>query len=57
MVDLNDSLVVEMRSDSENYRLQLMVSTSGQVTLCSGDSSHSVPGYAVCPPEAVDPEA
>jgi hypothetical protein len=34
-----------------------MVSPTGQVTLCSADSSHSVPGYAVCPAEAVEPEA
>lgn len=49
LTDLADELVVEMRSDSGDYRLQLMVSATGQVILCSGDSSHAVPGYPACP--------
>ena len=48
-VDLDDSLVVEMRSNDEQFRLDLEVNKSGQATLCSKDSSHSVPGYKVCP--------
>lgn len=50
-VDLDDALVVEMRSDSEDYRLDLLVSSTGQVNLCSRDATHAVPGYAVCPDE------
>lgn len=49
MTDLDDSLVVQMRSDSDAYRLRLTVSNTGQVTLCSEDSSHKVPDYPVCP--------
>jgi len=49
-VDPADFLIVAMRSDSEDYRLDLRVSNSGQAILCSHDDSHSVPGYEVCPP-------
>jgi len=48
LLNLDDSLLIEMRSESEDYRLNLMVSNTGEVILCSKDSSHSVPGYAVC---------
>ena len=48
-VDLADTFEVEMRSNTEQFRLDLVVSNTGQVTLCSKDSSHSVPGYEVCP--------
>jgi len=44
------SLTVEMRSPSEDFRLNLVVSSTGKVLLCSDDSEHGVPGYAVCPP-------
>jgi hypothetical protein len=46
--NLNDSLVVGMSSDNGAYLLDLMVSNTGQVILCSQDESHSVPGYQVC---------
>lgn len=44
-----DSLVVAMSSNSEDYKLDLMVGNTGQVILCSHDVDHSVPGYKVCP--------
>ena len=47
--DLDDSLTMELRSPSGDYRLNLMVNNTGRVILCSDDSSHSVPGYDVCP--------
>lgn len=53
MTDLNDSLVVTIRSDSQAYRLQLRVTNTGQVILCSEDGSHAVPGYPACPAPAV----
>lgn len=53
-VDLDDSLMVQMSSNDENYQLNLTVSNTGQVIVCSNDSSHTVPGYGVCP--AADPE-
>lgn len=46
---MDDPLILEMRSPSEDFRLNLQVSSSGNVVLCSDDSSHDVPGYAVCP--------
>jgi len=52
LTDLNDSLAVEMSSNNQNYQLNLTVSNTGQAILCSKDSSHSVPGYSVCPPSA-----
>ena len=53
-MDLDDSLTVEMRSPSEDFRLNLQVSSTGRVLLCSDDSSHDVPGYAVCPAVAIE---
>ena len=52
--DLDDSLTMELRSQSGDFRLNLMVNNTGRVTLCSADSAHAVPGYAVCPQPAVD---
>ena len=54
LIDLDDLLVVQMSSNDENYQLNLTVSNTGQVIVCSNDSSHTVPGYGVCP--AGDPE-
>jgi len=48
-MDLDDSLTVELRSPSEDFRLNLMVNSTGRVIVCSNDSTHGVPGYAVCP--------
>jgi prepilin-type N-terminal cleavage/methylation domain-containing protein len=48
--DLDDSLVVAMSSNSADYKLDLMVSNTGQAILCSHDTDHSVPGYKVCAP-------
>jgi len=48
-MDLDDSLKVELRSPSEDFRLNLMVNSTGRVIVCSNDSTHGVPGYAVCP--------
>jgi type IV fimbrial biogenesis protein FimT len=53
-MDLNDGLTVELRSPSEDFRLNLVVNSSGRVILCSDDSSHAVPGYATCPAESVE---
>ena len=52
-VNLNDSLSIEMHSRNQNYQLQLMVTNTGQASLCSKDADHSIPGYSVCP---ADPE-
>jgi type IV fimbrial biogenesis protein FimT len=43
------SLTMELRSKSGEFRINLMVSNTGRVILCSDDASHSVPGYDVCP--------
>lgn len=48
-VDMNESLTMELRSQSEDFRLNLMVNNTGRVILCSDDSSYAVPGYAACP--------
>lgn len=49
MADLDDGLEIEMRSNSESYRLNLTVANTGQVILCSDSDAHNVPGYKVCP--------
>ena len=47
--DLDDSLTLELHSNSRDFELNLMVNNTGRVTLCSDDTSHKVPGYGVCP--------
>jgi len=49
LLDLTDSLVVSMSSNNGNYLLDLNVNNTGQVDLCSKNSAHAVPGFAVCP--------
>ena len=49
--DMNDYMTVEMHSRSQDFKLDLMVNPTGRVVLCSHDSSHAVPGYAVCDQE------
>lgn len=51
--DLDDALTLELRSQSEDFRLNLVVNNTGRVTLCSASAEHAVPGYAVCPPQFV----
>ena len=53
-LDLDDSLTVELRSPSEDFRLSLVVNSAGRVILCSGDSAHSIPGYQACPVVVVE---
>ena len=47
--DLDADLTMELRSENEDFRLNLMVNKTGRVTLCSESDGHDVPGYAVCP--------
>lgn len=47
-LDLDDSLTMELHSDNRKFKLNLVVSSTGQVILCSDDSEHAIPGYAVC---------
>jgi prepilin-type N-terminal cleavage/methylation domain-containing protein len=51
-MDLDDGLTVELRSPSEDFRLNLVVNSTGRVILCSDDDAHGVPGYATCPAQA-----
>jgi hypothetical protein len=44
---------MELRSQNEAFRLNLVVNRTGRVILCSASASHAVPGYAVC---AAEPE-
>lgn len=56
MTNLNDTVEIEMRSNSDAYRLNLTVAATGQVTLCSDSDSHRVPGFKVCPAPVADQE-
>jgi type IV fimbrial biogenesis protein FimT len=47
--DLDDSLTMELRSESGDFRLNVSVNSTGRVTICSADASHAIPGYGVCP--------
>ena len=53
-LESNDSLTIGMQSRSGDFRLNLMVNSTGRVTLCSDDAEHAVPGYETCPLEFVD---
>ena len=53
MLDLEDSLELQLRSNSEDFRLNLQVNNTGRVVLCSDSATHAVPGYAVCQNEEV----
>lgn len=48
-LDTNASLLLELQSDNANYKLDLTVSPTGHISLCSKDVLHKVPGYKVCP--------
>jgi type IV fimbrial biogenesis protein FimT len=50
--DLDDALTLELRSQNEDFRLNLVVNNTGRVTLCSANADHAVPGYEVCPAQA-----
>ena len=54
MTDLDDSLALEMHSQSGDFRLSLMVNNTGRVILCSPEANYAVPGYALCPQPAAD---
>jgi type IV fimbrial biogenesis protein FimT len=56
LTELDDSLTVELRSPNQQFQLNLMVNNTGRVTLCSASAEHAVPGYAVCPQQAVEVE-
>ncbi len=47
-LDLDDSLTMELHSDNRKFKLNLVVSSTGRVILCSDDSEHAIPGYDVC---------
>ena len=55
--DLNDSLTLQLRSNSEEFRLNLVVSNTGRVILCSASASHAIPGYDICPQQLALVEA
>jgi hypothetical protein len=40
-----------MHSPDRDFRLNLLVNSTGRVLLCSEDYEHRVPGYPTCPPE------
>lgn len=47
--DLDDTLTVELQSRSGDFRLNMMVNSTGRVTLCSDSAEYAVPGYEICP--------
>ena len=49
--DLDDALTLELRSQNQEFRLNLMVNNTGRVTLCSANADHAIPGYEICPAE------
>lgn len=43
-----DALAVDLRSPSESFRVQLLVSDTGLTELCSPDNAHQIPSYKPC---------
>ncbi len=46
---LSNTLSMELRSLSGDYRLNLTVNNAGRVTVCSPEAEHAIPGYEICP--------
>ncbi len=47
--DAGDVMTIELHTDSRDYKINLMVNTTGDVTLCSKDADHDLSGYDICP--------
>jgi type IV fimbrial biogenesis protein FimT len=48
MEDHTDAASLQLLSSSGKYALNVDISATGRVKICSGDSSKQVPGYASC---------
>jgi type IV fimbrial biogenesis protein FimT len=48
LLDPNDDLLVELHTDSRDYRVNLMMNATGSVVLCSTEEGTRLPGYEVC---------
>jgi len=46
--DTSDSLYLSMHHDASNYHLDIKVSSTGEVIVCSRKSDEAIPGYPVC---------
>jgi len=53
LLDQDDSLAMEMHSNSDDFQLTMMVNGTGRVLLCSPSYGHAVPGYDSCPIQVV----
>jgi type IV fimbrial biogenesis protein FimT len=50
LLNADDDIKIELHTDSRDYKVDLLVNSAGNVTLCSHDSGHDLPGFDVCPP-------
>ena len=48
LVDLTDALTLELLSRTGKYALDVQLSATGRLKICSHNSSTKVPGYEVC---------
>ena len=55
MIDQSGDIIVpadfpelKLRSNNDEFRLNLRVNSTGRVVLCSDSATHAVPGYDVC---------
>ncbi len=46
--DTSDSLKFSTHHDRSNFHLDIKVSNTGEVIVCSRNSNEAVPGYEVC---------
>jgi type IV fimbrial biogenesis protein FimT len=49
---ISDGITFEVRSETEEYRLNIEIAATGQVKVCSKDLSHHLPGYELCSPDS-----
>ena len=47
------ALEMELRSNNDEFRLNLQVKNTGRVALCSDNATYAVPGYRVCQNEEI----
>jgi len=54
LIDPDDVLLIELHTDSRDYKVNLLVDITGDVLLCSKDAGHELPGFDLCPVVVVE---
>jgi type IV fimbrial biogenesis protein FimT len=49
LLNTADAMSMELHSEDGDYQLNIIVNATGEVSTCSKDSDHKIPGYPLCP--------